>query len=452
MSAAERRSALSLACIFVLRMLGLFMIMPVFMLHADQYSGYSAAAAGLAFGIYGLTQGLFQIPFGMLSDRLGRKRVIAAGLLIFAAGSVIAALADSMLMVTVGRALQGLGAIAGAGLALLADLTREEHRTKAMAIVGVSIGMSFALAMVLGPAVTAVAGLAGLFWLTGALALGGIALLYLVVPDPERSTFHRDAETVPSQLGAVLANGQLLRLDFGVLVLHVLITATFTVVPVLLRDEAGLSDTAHWKFYLPVLAASVVLMAPFVVYAERRGRLKQVLIGAIAVLVLAELGLDLFGSSIAVVAVLMVLFFTAFNLLEATLPSMVSRFAPADLKGTALGAYSMAQYLGAFIGGASGGILLGRFGQGAVFAGSALLALVWLLVSAGMRTPPQVSTRLLNLGPLACGEADEIAARLRAVPGVMEAVVHAEEGIAYLKVEAASLDEAALGAIVPAEG
>ena len=446
MNPDERRSAIALAIIFMMRMLGLFMILPVFMLHADQYSGYTAAAAGFAFGVYGLTQGLFQIPFGTLSDHLGRKNVIAAGLLIFAIGSVVAALADSIVMVTVGRALQGLGAIAGAGLALLADLTRDEHRTKAMAIVGVSIGMAFALAMVLGPALAAFGGLAGLFWFTGILALGGIAILYWVVPDPAETHFHRDTETDTGTLGQVLSDGQLLRLDFGVLALHVLMTATFTVLPLALRDTVGLADTEHWKFYLPVLAASVVLMVPFIIYAERRARLKQALVGAVAVLALVELGLAEFPTGLIEMAILMVIYFTAFNLLEASLPSLVSRLAPPDMKGTAMGAYSTSQYLGAFIGGAGGGWAAGSLGPSAVYLGCAGLAAVWLAITIGMRNPRTLSNRLVAVGAVGGDAISDLTTRLLSVPGVVEAVVNAEDGIAYLKVDTKRLDAEALRA------
>ena len=447
MSAAERRASMALAGIFTLRMLGLFLILPVFSLHADSYHGYSPALAGLAIGVYGLTQAAFQIPFGMLSDRIGRKRVIVAGLLIFAAGSVVAALAETMWGVIAGRALQGFGAIGAAVIALTADLTREEQRTKAMAVIGVSIGFAFALAMVAGNALTGLIGLAGLFWLTAALALAGIVVLHRCVPAPPTTRFHRDVEPVPAQFREILADGQLLRLDAGIFVLHLILTATFVALPLALRDSAGLPAGGHWKVYVPVLLASVLLMVPFVLYADRRNRLKQVFLAAVAGLAAAEAGLAWFGDGVAVLAALMVLYFTAFNVLESCLPSLVSRFAPPDKKGTALGFYSTAQYLGAFTGGLCGGWLHGRLGIGAVFWFCAALVLVWFVAALGMRNPRPLTTRLLRVDGVSEAGAAELARRLREVRGVAEAIVVVEDAVAYLKVDRRTLDAEALRAI-----
>ncbi|MDX1512502.1 MAG: MFS transporter [Gammaproteobacteria bacterium] len=448
MSPLERRAAVSLAGIFSLRMLGLFMILPVFSLHAKEYAGYTPLLSGIAIGIYGLTQAMFQIPFGMLSDHIGRKKVIVAGLAIFVAGSIVAALADTIWEVIGGRALQGFGAIAAAVLALTADLTREEQRTKAMAIIGVSIGLAFALAMVIGPAVTSTAiGLPGLFWLTAILSLGGIAVLLFYVPDPVITRFHRDTEPVPAQFARILGNPQLLRLDVGILILHLIMTATFVTLPLALRDAAGVDPSRHWMVYLGVLTLSVILMAPFVMYADRKNRLKHVFVGAVAALVVAETGLFRYQTGLMELVLLMVLYFTAFNILEASLPSLVSRLAPSDMKGTALGAYSTAQYLGAFLGGAAGGWLHGRFGTDASFALCAALGVVWLAVAVGMRNPPPLSSFLMRLGSLDQGAAERAAARLLEVEGVAEAVVVAEDGVAYLKVDRRRLDRAALRAI-----
>jgi len=447
MSRSERRSAIALAAIFTLRMLGLFMILPVFTLHAPGYAGYTPTLAGLAIGIYGLTQAVFQIPFGMLSDRIGRKPVIMMGLVVFAAGSAVAALADSILGVVAGRALQGLGAIAAAVMALTADLTREESRTRAMGVIGASIGLSFAVALVAGPAVTRWVGLSGLFWFTGALALGGIAVLYLLVPSPVSTRFHRDAEAVPAQFARILGDGQLLRLDFGILILHLVMTAIFVVLPVILRDRAGLDPARHWQLYLGVLVASLVVMVPFVIYADRRQRLKQVFVGAVLVLALSQLGLYARSDGLAPIAVLMVAFFGAFNILEASLPSLVSRMAPVEMKGTALGAYSTSQYLGAFIGGVLGGWLYGNLGAELVFACCGALCIVWFALAAGMRSPKPLATRMLRLGAIDEAAAAAATRRLAAVPGVAEAVVIVEDGIAYLKVNPRELDEGALRAI-----
>jgi MFS family permease len=448
MNSSEKRAAISLAAIYALRMLGLFMVLPVFALHAHLYAGATPALIGLAIGIYGLTQAAFQIPFGMLSDRLGRKRVIAAGLLIFAAGSVVAALAQSIEMVILGRALQGMGAIAAAVLALTADLTREENRTKAMAIIGASIGMTFAVAMVLGPALARFGGMSALFALTALLALGGIAVLVFVVPAPPSSHFHRDTSTIPAQLRVVFANGELLRLDLGIGVLHLVLTATFTVLPLVLRDHGGLDAGQHWGVYLLVLICALVLMTPFVMLADRRNKSKEVFLGAIAALAIALAALYLlpaFGTaSLNILIALMVLFFTAFTLLEAQLPTLVSRLAPGELKGTALGAYSTCQFLGAFLGGVMGGWVHGRYGTLAVFGICALLVVLWLIFASTMRRPLPLSTQLLRVGILSAEQATRLTDELQAIRGVANVVIVAEEGVAYLKVNRHDLDRDAL--------
>jgi predicted MFS family arabinose efflux permease len=446
MTPTERRASVALASIFALRMLGLFMIFPIFSLDAHLYSGNTAMLTGLAIGIYGLTQALFQIPFGRLSDRIGRKKVIVGGLLIFAAGSAVAASADSIWGVIIGRALQGSGAIAAAVLALTADLTREEQRTKAMAIVGISIGMAFALAMVAGPAIKPMLGLPGLFWLTGALAILAIGILLYWVPTPERVRFHRDAEAVPAQFSRILRDPQLLRLDVGILILHLMMTATFVVLPLVLRDYAGFATDSHWQVYLLVLGVALVLMAPLVMYADRRNRIKQVFIASVLLLFLSQIGLYAFLDVGWLVVLSMIAYFTGFTVLEASLPALVSRLAPSDLKGTALGVYSTAQYLGAFLGGVAGGWLYGNFGILSVFAVGAGLCVLWLFVCAGMRNPLPLSTHLLNLGEISEQMSDDLTARLLSIAGVAEAVVVADDGIAYLKVDRKRLDWEALRA------
>lgn len=447
MSGPERRASVALAGIFTLRILGLFLILPVFSLHAESYQGYTPVLAGLAIGVYGLTQALFQVPFGMLSDRIGRKRVIVAGLLIFAAGSVVAALSESMWGVVVGRALQGFGAIGAAIIALTADLTREDQRTKAMAIIGVSIGFAFALAMMVGHALTGLVGISGLFWLTGGLALVGIAVLYRYVPTPVTSRFHRDVQPLPAQFREILSDRELLRLDTGIFILHLILTATFVALPLALRDSAGLPGDAHWMVYVPVLLGSVILMVPFVLYADRRNRLKTVFLGAVACLAAAECGIAWFGSDLLVLIAMMVLYFTAFSILESSLPSLVSRIAPSDKKGTALGLYSTAQYLGAFAGGLLGGWLHGAWGTGAVFWFCGALVLAWLLGALGMRNPAPLTTRLLRLEGVTEAGAEVLSSRLQSVPGVAEVVIIVEDAVAYLKVDRRTLDGDALRAI-----
>lgn len=444
MTGGERRAAFSLAGIYALRMLGLFMILPVFALYAQDLPGYTHTLAGLAIGIYGLTQAVLQIPLGMLSDRIGRKPVIIGGLLVFALGSVVAALSDSMWGVILGRALQGTGAIAAAVMALAADLTREEQRLKVMAVIGLSIGVAFAAAMVLGPLLDSWIGVPGIFWVTAVLAIAGIAVVRYLVPQPVSSRFHRDTEVEPGAFGSVLRNGELLRLDLGILVLHLVLTATFTVVPLVLRDQAGLDPARHWLVYLPVMVLAIAAMLPFIILAERRRRMKQIFLGAITVLLFAELGMEVFSDSLIGLVVVLWLFFTAFNLLEASLPSLVAKIAPAARKGTAMGVYSSGQFLGAFLGGLLGGSVYQTFGAQAVFAACAGLIAVWLLVAASMRNPRYLSTYVVKVGKVEQDHARALAARLTQVRGVAEAVVIPEDGVAYLKVELHALDRDAL--------
>ncbi|HHJ14597.1 MAG TPA: MFS transporter [Gammaproteobacteria bacterium] len=450
MTRSELRTAASMAVIYALRMLGLFMILPVFALYAGELSGATPALAGLAIGIYGMTQALLQIPFGLVSDRIGRKPVILFGLLVFALGSVVAARGESIGMVIAGRALQGAGAIAAAVMALTADLVREEHRVKAMAIIGMSIGASFALAMVLGPVLNSWIGVPGIFWLTAVLALGGMLVILFVVPNPSISRVHRDVEPVPAQFASVLRNPQLLRLDAGIFVLHLVLTASFVVLPLALRDLAGVPAQDHWHVYLPVLLASLPLSVPFIIQAERHRRMKSVFVGAVAVVVLAELLLAGFHAGVWGIVAGLFVFYAAFNLLEALLPSLIAKMAPPDSKGTAMGFYSSAQFFGAFVGGSVGGWLHGRFGIGAVFLFCAAAAGVWWLLALGMEAPRYLNTRLLRLGAIEAAAADPLAERIARVPGVAEAVVIPEDGVAYLKVDAGALDEEALRAAVAA--
>ena len=441
MTSLERRAAVSLASIFAVRMLGLFMLFPVISLYQDRLEGATPALIGFAIGVYGLTQGVLQIPFGLLSDRVGRKPVIFMGLALFAVGSVVAAMSDSIYGIIAGRALQGCGAIAAAIMALAADLTREEHRTKAMAMIGMSIGSAFALALVLGPLFDHWVGLSGVFWFTAVMALLAMVVLKFIVPSPVKQRLHRDAEPVPAQFRQVLGDTQLLRLNLGIFLLHMILTASFVVFPLVLQNELGLDSSRHWWVYLPILLLSVMMMVPFIIMAERHRRMKTVFLGGIFFIGLAQLGLSLGYTDFWLAILFLLMFFTAFNLLEASLPSLVSKIAPPASKGTAMGFYSSSQFLGAFLGGTLGGLLQGEMGYGSVFMLCAAMALLWLVFASSMKNPRYLSSYLLNIGDIPSQQASHLAAELTAVAGVAEAVVIIEDQVAYLKVDRKALDE-----------
>jgi len=374
----------SLAAIFALRMLGLFMIMPVFSVYAKTVpGGDNVALVGLAIGIYGLTQSLLYIPYGWASDLLGRKPVIVAGLVLFALGSLVAALAHDLEWIIIGRAIQGAGAISSAVTAFIADLTREENRTKAMAMVGGSIGISFAIAIIAAPIVFRWIGMSGLFSAVGILAIVAIAVVIWVVPAAPKPPVH-----VKAPFSEVLHNTELLRLNFGVYALHATQTALFVVVPQILV-ASGLPLESSWKIYLPVMGLSFCLMVPAIIVAEKRGKMKSVLLAAIAAVLIGQLCLAEFPHTLWWMAAMLLVYFTGFNVLEASQPSLVSKLAPGARKGAAMGVYNTTQALGLFSGGALGGWLLKSAGQQAVFLACSALVLVWLIIAATMKPPPR---------------------------------------------------------------
>ena len=383
MSPEEHRTGASLASIFALRMLGLFLILPVFSVYAKTLpGGDNLALVGFALGAYGLTQAFFQIPYGIASDYFGRKQVIVVGLLIFALGSFVAAWAPDMNWIIVGRVLQGAGAISAAVTALAADLTREQHRTKVMAMIGSSIGLVFALSLVGAPVLYGWIGMGGLFVMTGVLALAAIVLLLKAVPPAPPPHGH---EKLP--LRRVIFDADLLRLNLGIFVLHMVQMAMFVVLPHALINHGGLEAAAHWKVYLPAVLVSFVVMVPAIIAAERKDKMRPVFVGAVGLLAVVQVGLYALHESLWVLALWLLLFFVAFNVLEATLPSLVSRTAPPAAKGAALGVYNTTQAIGLFIGGAAGGYIAQHFGDNAVFAACTGLVLVWLAVANTMNFP-----------------------------------------------------------------
>ena len=449
MSRVELRAGASLAGVYGLRMLGLFFILPVFAVHAVTLEGGAdLTLVGIAIGGYGLSQGLLQIPFGMASDRWGRKPLIYAGLLVFAAGSFLGVAATDIWTAIAARVLQGAGAINSVAMALAADLTREQHRTKIMAMIGATIGLTFALSLVGAPVLYRYIGMGGVFALTGVLSFAAIAVVKYWVPDqppqrendlPEPSTLRRAFEP------------ELLRLNAGIFILHIVLYAMFVVVPPLLV-QTGLPLPEHWKLYLPVVLASFVLMIPGVVYADRKNRPKPVLLAAVALLVAVEAALAALDAGIAALAVLMLGFFAAFNVLEAMLPALVSRIAPAQGRGVAIGVYNTTQTLGVFFGGLLGGWAAMHFGAAAVFGICAALAAVWLLVAAGMRPLGSVNQLTSLTFSIAAGvELEHLRESLAAVRGVREAEVLPRERIAHLKVVTGQWDESKVRKLITGE-
>ncbi|CRY73196.1 MFS transporter [Yersinia pseudotuberculosis] len=433
MTPLELRATWGLGTVFSLRMLGMFMVLPVLTTYGMALSGASEALIGIAIGIYGLSQAIFQIPFGLLSDRIGRKPMIIGGLLVFALGSIIAALSDSIWGIILGRALQGSGAIAAAVMALLSDLTREQNRTKAMAFIGVSFGVTFAMAMVLGPIVTHAFGLQALFWGIAILALLGIVITLTVVPSANSHVLNRESSMVKGSVSKVLHNSRLLKLNFGIMCLHILLMSSFVALPQMMAN-AGLAPAQHWVVYLVTMLVSFAAVVPFIIYAEMKRRMKQVFMGCVAVLFIAEVVLWFAGQDLWIIIAGVQLFFIAFNVMEAILPSLISKESPAGYKGTAMGIYSTSQFIGVAIGGGLGGWIFGLEGADMVFAAGAIIALVWFAVSATMQEPPYVSSLRITLSESAVKNTT-LEERLKAQPGVTEAVVVTAERSAYVKVD-----------------
>jgi MFS family permease len=440
MNPTELRAGLSLAGVFGLRMLGLFFILPVLAVHAANLrGGNDLTLVGIALGAYGLSQGLLQIPFGMASDHWGRKPVLYAGLLVFAAGSFLGIAADDIWTMIAARTLQGAGAISSVAMALAADLTREQHRTKIMAMIGSTIGLMFALSLVGAPVLYRVIGMEGLFGLTGVLCLAALAVVRFQVPEPSAREHPTPAG---GSLRGALLDPELLRLNGGILILHIVLYAMFVVLPPLLV-QAGLALPEHWQLYLPVVLGSFALMVPAILYADRRNRAKPVLVGAVAMLAVIEAAFALLGGGILALGLLMLGFFVAFNVLEALLPSLVSRIAPARGRGVAIGVYNTTQTLGVFFGGLVGGWVASRYGTTGVFAVCAGLAILWLGFAVGMRAPPTPVNELSSITfSIASGVSLEgLREALAGVHGVHEAEVFAAERIAHLKVVPGKWDE-----------
>ncbi|RVU81539.1 MFS transporter [Leucothrix sargassi] len=446
MNKLERRTALSLAAVYAVRMLGLFMILPVLPLYAENFEEATPFLVGLAIGIYGLTQATFQIPLGLMSDRFGRKKIIVAGLLVFAIGSIIAALSDNIYSIIIGRAIQGMGAIAAATMALAADLTEENNRAKVMASIGMTIGIAFAVAMIIGPLINDWYGLSGIFWITTALAVAGIALVTFVVPTPKKLFHHRDAGIMGDYLLPALKNTHLLRMNAGVFILHMIMTANFTALPLLFKNQMGIESASHWKIYLPVFVLSFVFAVPLIIAAEKYQKIKPLLVGTVFTLIAAQLGLAFGIQTNVLVLASFLIFFISFNFLEAVQPSLVAKYSAVNVKGTAMGVFSTWQFMGIFVGGIVGGYLMNNFSETAVFLYGGLAALAWLLIAISLPTPHFYKSKLLKLNSSRLNDTHATTLALSDISGVKEVAIALDEGVAYLKVDGKTLDEASLQA------
>jgi len=451
MNQLETRTALSLAAVFASRMLGLFMILPILPLLAKDLSHSTPFLIGLCIGIYGLTQALLQIPLGMLSDRIGRKPIIIAGLVVFALGSVLAALSDNIYVIIAARAIQGSGAIAATSMALAADLCREDNRAKMMAFIGMSIGASFAIAMVLGPIISQWGGLSAIFWTTAVFACIAILLVQFVVPTPARIKTHRDVGILSAYVKPVLTQSTLLRMNLSAFTLHLMMTANFAVLPLIFRDSLYMESAEHWKIYLPVLFSSIIFSLPMIIVSEKYRKTKILFIVAVLLILCSQVFLALMNFQFISLLFAFLLFFIGFNFLEAMQPSLVAKYSDVSAKGTAMGVYSTAQFLGIFVGGALGGFILQYWGISGVFIFCIGISLLFLLIAISLPRPDYFKSQLVKLNDSLLIDVEATRKRLLGINGIKQAAIAAEEGVAYLKVDKVEFDSQALDKFIFSE-
>lgn len=429
-----RNAVLPIAAIFSFRMLGLFMLIPVFTVYANQLRDATPQLIGLALGSYGLTQGLLQIPFGMLSDRFGRKPIITIGLALFAIGSLWGAVTESIYGMIVARTLQGTGAIGSVLVALLADLTPDQDRTKAMAVIGATIGLSFSLAMILSPSIAQQFGLSGIFYLTVILASLGLILLHLIIPTPKKEPFHLDMEANPARIKSVIRNIHLQRLNAGIFCQHFVLTATFYSIPMLLQQQIKQGNLEHtWHFYLPLMLLSFLAMVPFIILAEKKQKMKSLFLASVFLTTVCQALLGLISQNWFGFCAILFLYFIAFNFLEASLPSLVSKQSGAKNKGTAMGVYSSCQFIGIFLGGSTAGFVFSAFQHQGIFILNALIGFVWLMLTYSMKPNAYLITLLVNY-PNHMSDQGTLYKQLMQIPGIKDVTFSAPEKIIYLRI------------------
>ena len=386
MSPSEIKSSALLASIYSLRMLGIFLILPIFSIYASELSGRPTEfQIGLAFGIYGLTQAILQIPFGMTSDRFGRKPVIYFGLLLFIIGSFIAGISEQIEGIIIGRAIQGSGAISAVLTAFLSDLTSDKSRTKGMAIIGVSIGLTFALSLVISPILNELIGVPGIFLLMGILAFIALGVVRFFIHEPLNKKKIKSGNT--DDIKSILKNFDLNRLNFGIFTLHASQISMFMAIPFYLINQGEISLNQHWSIYLPVLVISFIFIVPMIIISEKKNRVKESFIFSIALLFVTQFLFIFFSNGIVGIIMALIFYFIGFNYLEASLPSLVSKLAPIQSRGLALGVYNTSQSLGIFVGGSFGGLIANFYGYQGTFLFCSLLIMIWLILSISMKMP-----------------------------------------------------------------
>lgn len=432
MNSIEIKATTGLSLVYAFRMLGMFMVLPVMSLYGDALQGATPILIGLAIGAYGYTQAILQIPLGVLSDRVGRLPIILIGLVLFLIGSVVAAMSDTIYGVLVGRIIQGMGAISAAVMALLSDLTREQNRTKAMATIGMSIGSSFAVAIICGPIIANHFGLHGLFWFIAAMAIVGFMLMLFVVPKPSKQLSSRESNVAKANFWGTLKNSDLVRLDFSIAFVHLIMMANFLALPLLLLNDAKLPKSEHWWVYLVAFVGSAIGMVPMIIYGEKKRKLKYVLIACVGILLACSCFFLLEHNSVWSLLLGILVFFIAFNTIEAILPSMISKVAKAGTKGTAMGIFSTSQFLGAGLGASLGGVLIKFGGLTATFVGSAVMCIIWLLILIKMKEPPYVTSIRLPLIEQQLTNT-QLIPLLMAQKGITDALLATDEKALYIK-------------------